>query len=146
MPSFTYTWYPQISYPVGDTIPLRLTLTSENRVALDLLAVSHVINVQLHKVMDIGEKAGTVRPLSHMNRAGLHKSDLAAKAHWQRDGHTRELPLDDEHPRSRWRVKLDGNFQRETNIELTPSNEGSGLSGIAHVVRTIGVILAKDLR
>jgi len=121
-----------ISYPVGDIIPLRLTLTSENRVALDLLAVSHVIDVQLHKVMDVGENAATPRPLSQRNRTDFYQSKLAAKAHWQRDGHTRELPLDDEHPLSRWRVKLDGIFQRETNIELTPSVGGPEM-GMAHV-------------
>jgi len=142
VPSFTYTWNPQISYPVGDIIPLRLTLTSENRVALDLLAMSHVIDVQLHKVMAFGEQAATVRPLSLRNRTAFHRSDLAGKAHWQRDGHTRELPPDDEHPRSRWRVKLDGNLQRETNIELTPSFEEPGM---ALVVRTIDVIFGQGL-
>jgi len=143
VPSFTYIWYPQISYPVGDIIPLRLALTSENRVALDLLAVSHVINVQLHKVMAFGEQAATVRPLSLRNRTSYHRSDLVANAHWQRDGHTQELPLDDAHPRSRWRVKLDGNLHRETNIELTPSFEEPGMT---LMVRTIDVILAKALR
>jgi len=45
VPSFTYPWYPQISYPVADIIPLHLTLTSKNQVTLDLLAMSHVIDV-----------------------------------------------------------------------------------------------------
>jgi len=143
VPSFTYISYPQISYPVGDIIPLRLTLTSENRVALDLLAVSHVINVQLHKVMAFGEQAATIRPLSLRNRTEYHRSDLAARAHWQCDGYTQELPLDDEHPRLRWRVKLDGNLHRETNIELTPSFEEPGMR---LMVRMIDVILAKALR
>lgn len=139
VPSFTYTWYPQISYPAGDIIPLCLTLTSENRVALDLLAVSHIIDVQLHKVMAFGEQAAPVRPLSLRNRKSYHRSDLAAKAHWQRDGHTRELPLDDEHPRSRWSVKLNGNLHRETDIQLTPSFEEPGIA-LRVIVRTIDVI------
>ena len=45
-----------------DIIPL--CLTSENRVALDSLAVSHATDEQLHKVMAFGEQAVTARPLS----------------------------------------------------------------------------------
>ena len=119
VPAFAYPrYYSQISCPVDDIIPLRLTLTSEDRGALDLLAVSHVINAQLHTIMAFGEQATTVRPLSLRNRTAFHRSDLAAKAHWQHDGHPRELPPDDEHRRTRWRVKLNGNFERETNMEL----------------------------
>ena len=137
---FTYIWYPQISYPVGDIIPLRLTLTSGNRVALDLLAVSHVINVQLHKVMAFGKHAATVRPL---DLSSYHGSKLAANAHWRRDGHTQELPPDDEHPRSRWRVELNGNFHREANMELAPSFEDPGMT---IMVRPIDVNLAQAFR
>ena len=145
VPSFAYTWYySQISYPVGDIIPLRLTLTSESRVALDLLAVSHVIDVQLDKVMAFGKQATTVRPLSLWNRTAFHRSDLVAKAHWRHDGHPRELPPDDENQRTRWSVKLNGNLERETNIELTPSFEDSD-SGMAHMVRTIDVIFGQGL-
>ena len=93
--------------------------------------------------MAFGEQAATVRPLSLRNRTSYHRSDLAAKAHWQRDGHTTGLPLDDEHPRSCWRVKLNGNFHREPNIELTPSIEEPGM---ALIVRTIDVSVDKTLR
>ena len=125
-----------------DLIPL--CLTSENRVALDLLAVSHAIDEQLHKVMAFGEQAVTARPLSLQNPTVFRRSDLAAKAHWQRDGHPRELPPGDEHLWSHWCIKLNGNLERETNIKLTPSFEDSGM---ALMVRTIDVmILAKALR
>lgn len=140
VPSFTYIWYLQVSYPVGDTIPLGLTLTSENRIALDLLAVSHVIDVQLHKVINYGTQAAALRPLTLRDRNSYFQSDLAAKAHWQRDGHTQELPPDDEHPRSRWRIKLDGILHREANMELTPSFEDSGMTIL---VRAIGLSLVQ---
>jgi hypothetical protein len=92
--------------------------------------------------MAFGKQATTVRPLSLWNRTAFHRSDLAAKAHWLLDGRPRELPPDDEHRRTRWRVKLNGNLERETNIELTPSFEDSGM---AYVVRTIHVNFGQGL-
>jgi len=40
---------------------------------------------QLHKIMAFGEQVATLRPLSLSNRTSFHRSDLAAKVHWQRD-------------------------------------------------------------
>ena len=87
---------------------------------------------------------GSKQPLFALYLLGIafHWSDLATKAHWQHDGNTRELPLDDGHPRPHWHIKLDGNLQQETNIEVTPSFEEPGM---ALVVRMIDVILAKAL-
>ena len=104
--------------------------------------MSHVIDVQLDKVMAFGKHATTVRPLSHWNRTEFHRSDLVARAHWQHDGHPQELPPDDENPRTRWRVKLNGNLEWETNIELALSFEDSSM---AHMVRTIDMIFGQRL-
>ncbi|KAI0254970.1 hypothetical protein BJV78DRAFT_1180287 [Lactifluus subvellereus] len=68
------------SYPVSDIIPLRLTMTSENREALDLVAVPDVIDVRLFKVMGFGEKGKVIQPFSLMNRSSYHRTDLAAEA------------------------------------------------------------------
>ena len=58
-----------------------------------------LLMLQLHKVIDSKQPLFSLCLLR--NRTAFHRSDLAAKAHWQCDGHTRELPPDDEHhPRS----------------------------------------------
>jgi hypothetical protein len=121
MPLLTYTSCPQSSYPTSDIIPLRLTLTSENREALDLFAVSNAIDVRLQKAMNFGEQATAVHRL--LNRRSSHRAELAARAHWQLDGHARELLPDEGRTRPRWTVDLNGSLQRETGVELSPSFE-----------------------
>jgi hypothetical protein len=137
----TYLRYPQSSYAASDTIPLRLTLTSEKREALDVFSVSKIIDVHLQKVLAFGEQAAAVGPLNLMDRSSFHRSDLAAtaRARWQLDGRARQLLPDEGHPRPRWTIELNGNLHRETGIELGPSfNE----PGMALVVR---LLLAKTL-
>src|SRR5712671_5377925 len=135
-------WFPQVSYPANGVIPLRLVLTSENHEALDLLTVPHVINVQLVRVMGFRDGAATVRPLTLKDRTSFHHSRVVAKAHWELDGHTKELTPNERHSRTRWRIKLKGEFQREPGVVLDPSFEGPGM---AKIVRspTLG---AKTLR
>jgi len=116
------------SYTTSNFIPLSLTLTSENREALDLFSVSDVIDVRLQKVLAFGKDAATVRPLNLKDRSSFHRSDLAARAHWQLDGHARELLTDEGHRRLRWTVELKGSFQRESEVELSPSFEVSGMA------------------
>jgi hypothetical protein len=128
VPLITNAWFSQKSYTTSDLIPLCLTLTCENQEAFNLVAVSHVIDVRLQKVMGFGKQAATIGPLSLMNRSSYHRTDLAARAHWEPDGHPTELPPDKEHPRSRWCIKLNGNLHRETKVELCPSYEGPGMA------------------
>jgi hypothetical protein len=121
--------YYQSSYAASDIIPLRLTLTSEQREALDVFAVSNVIDVRLQKVMVFGEQAAAVHPSILNNSNSFHRTDLAARSsRWQLDGRTREHLPDGEHPRPRWSIELKGNFHRETGVELTPSFDEPGMS------------------
>jgi hypothetical protein len=117
---------------VSDIIPLTLTLTSENREALDLFSVSNLIDVRLEKILAFGEQAAAVRRLSLKDPSSFHSTNLAARASWQLDGHARELLPDQEHPRPRWCIELDGSLHREPKVELRPSLEESG---VALVVR-----------
>ncbi|KAI0300817.1 hypothetical protein BC826DRAFT_1102149 [Russula brevipes] len=116
------------SFPVNDTIPLHLTLTSKSREALDLLGVSHVIDVRLQKVLAFGKQASVIRPLTLKNRSSYHRTDMAAKAHWDFDGHAKELPSNDGHPRPRWCINLNGKFHRQPRVELSPSFEVPGMA------------------
>jgi hypothetical protein len=127
MPPLTYTSYPQSSYPLSDTIPLRLTLTSERREALDLFTMPNGIDVRLEKVLAFGEQV-TAAHLGLGDRRSFHRTDLAARAHWQLNGRVRELLPDEGHPRPRWNVELDGSLHRETKVELSPSFEEPGMA------------------
>ncbi|KAI0255036.1 hypothetical protein BJV78DRAFT_1151867 [Lactifluus subvellereus] len=115
------------SYPVSDIIPLSLTMTSENREALDLVALPDlgpdVIDVRLIKVMGFGEKGKVIQPLSLMNRSLYHRTDLAAESIWELDGHPEELPTSEEHPWPRWRIRFNGNLRRKATVRLVPSFE-----------------------
>lgn len=124
----SYSCSPQREYPTSKTIPIRLILTSENNEALDVCSTSHVIDVRLQKVVAFGDRAGAVRPLSLKNRGAFHNAELAAKAFWDRDIQTKELPPDGQHRRPRWRVKLNGTLQREPKVEMCPSYEEPGVS------------------
>ncbi|KAI0255034.1 hypothetical protein BJV78DRAFT_1359024 [Lactifluus subvellereus] len=115
------------SYPVSNTIPLRLTMTSENREALDLVAVPDVIDVRLFKVMGFGERGKVIQPLSLMNRTQYHRADLAAEATWELDGYPEELPTSRRHPRPRWRIGFNGNLRRKTTVGFVPSFESENL-------------------
>lgn len=136
--------YHQSSYAASDIIPLRLTLTSEKREALDVFSVSKIIDVRLQKVLVFGEQAAAVGPLNLMNRNAFHRSDLAAstRARWQLGGRARELLPDEGHPRPRWSVELGGNLHRETGIELGPSFEEPGM---ALVVRRLSFFVWRRL-
>jgi len=115
-------------HPASDRIPLRLVLTSENYEALDLFAVSHVIDVRLQKVIAFGDRAGVVRPLTLKDRGSFHRKELAVRANWLRDGDISALPPDERHRRPRWRVKLNGTLQRIGGVELIPSYEEPGVA------------------
>ena len=86
---------------MSDIIPLRLVMTSETREALDLFAVSHVIDVRLLKVLDFEENAANIHPFTLRNRSSYHRTDCAAKAQWEAPSHHAwELPPSDEQPRA----------------------------------------------
>ncbi|KAI9509804.1 hypothetical protein F5148DRAFT_693119 [Russula earlei] len=112
----------------SSVIPLRLVLTGENRQALDLLAVPHVVDVRLLKVMDFGTEGATLRPFTLKNRSSFHRTDLVARAEWVLDGHAKELLPNERHPRSRWRIKLTGALHKEPGVELSASFEEPGVA------------------
>jgi len=117
------------SYPVSDEIPLRLVMTCENRAALDLFAVSHVIDVRLLKVLVFGKNASAATPPFNIaNRKSYHITEWVAKAQWDVDGHPRGLPLNDEYPRPRWRINLNGKLLREPRAEIRPSLAEPGMA------------------
>jgi hypothetical protein len=100
--------------------------------------VSHVIDVRLQKVVAFGDRAGAVRPLSLKDRDSYQRVELAAKANWELDDHTKELPPDERHRSPRWRIKLNGSLQINRSIELSPSYEEPGVS-MAVMVRSPNV-------
>ncbi|KAI9451461.1 hypothetical protein BJY52DRAFT_1297612 [Lactarius psammicola] len=123
-----------ISYPVCDRIPLRLVMTCVDRVALDLLAVSDAINVRLLQVLAFGKRAATARPPFNLRkRKSYHITKWVATAHWYANGKDEELPPDDEHPRSRWLVKLNGEFRREPRAEIGHSFAEPGMAVMYYV-------------
>ncbi|KAF8271173.1 hypothetical protein EI94DRAFT_1827775 [Lactarius quietus] len=117
-----------VSHPVSDIIPLRLVMTCESREALDLLAVSHAIDVRLLKVMAFGDNAANIHPFTLRNRSSYHRTDWAARAQWEGNANSWELPPNDEHPRIRWRVKLNGQLHRDENVEISESYEQTGMA------------------
>lgn len=138
---FTYSRLSQTSYPVtaSDEIPLRLVMTCENRVAIDLFAVSHAIDVRLLKVLVFGENAAAVTPpFNIVDRKSYHITEWVAKAQWDIDGHSRQLPLNHEHPSPRWRINMNGKLLREPRAEISPS---LAQPGIAHMVRGFSGLL-----
>ena len=104
-------------------------MTSETREALDLFAVSHVIDVRLLKVLAFGENAANIHPFTLRNRSSYHRTDWAAKAQWEVPSHHAwELPPSDEHPRNRWRIKLNGHLYRDQTVKMSESFEQPGMT------------------
>ena len=98
------------------TIPLRLALTSENYVAIDLLSMPELIDVRLHKVIDLGDRAGAVRPLHVRDRDAFLCVELATEANWEVDGGINELPTNEQHMRPRWHIKLKGVLRKKPEV------------------------------
>lgn len=123
-----------VSYPVCDKIPLRLDMTCADRVALDLLSVSDVINVQLLQVLAFGRKAATASPPFNLrNRKSYHITKWVATAHWHADCEDKELPPDDEHRGSHWLSKLNGELRREPCTEMSHSFAEPGMAVMYYV-------------
>jgi len=122
------------SYPVSDEIPLCLLMTCENRVAIDLFAVSHAIDVRLLKVLVFGKDAAAATPpFTIADRKSYHIKEWVAKAQWDVDGHAKELPPSDQHPRPRWHIKLNGKLLREPCAEITHSFAEPGIAHMYYV-------------
>jgi hypothetical protein len=66
--------------------------------------------------------------LSLKDRDSFHSVELVAKAHWELDGHAKELPPNERHRLPRWRIKLNGVFQISRSVELSTSYEEPGVS------------------
>jgi hypothetical protein len=134
----------QVSYPVGDIIPLRLIMTSESHEALELVAVPHAVDVRLFKVLAFGKNATVIKPFSLLDRSSYHHADLIAAASWELDrpdGLPRELPTDNEHPRRRWRIRLNGQFCRTADVEMRASIEAPSMA-----IRVCSANFGRDLR
>jgi len=126
--------------------------TSENRQELDLFSQPHAIDVRLLKVMAFGENSGNIHPFTLRDRrSSYHRTNWAAKAQWEVDGDAWELPPSEEHPRSRWRIKLNGKFHRDQSVEMTESFEQKGMAimvrsfdstqmGISHGLTSLSVL------
>ncbi|KAI9454405.1 hypothetical protein BJY52DRAFT_1417892 [Lactarius psammicola] len=121
-----------VSYPVSDVIPLRLVMTSESREALDLFAVSRAIDVRLLKALTFGENAGNIHPFTLRNRSSYHHTAWAARAQWEPNT-IWELPPSDEHPRARWRIKLNGFLHRDQTVEIIESFKQPGVALMYYV-------------
>jgi hypothetical protein len=104
-------------------------MTCVDRVALDLFAVSDVINIRLLQVLAFGKKAASATPPFKLrNRKSYHITKWVATAQWRADGKDKELPPDDEHPSSRWRSKLNGEFRKEPCAEISHSFAEPGMA------------------
>ncbi|KAI9431411.1 hypothetical protein H4582DRAFT_2079027 [Lactarius indigo] len=106
-------------------------MTCENRAALDLFAVSHVIDVRLLKVLVFGKNAAaTTPPFTMANRKSYHITKWVAKARWNVDGQAKGLPLGDEH---RWRIRLNGKLIRDPCAEMNHSFAEPGIALMYYV-------------
>ena len=95
-------------------------MTSETREALDLFAVSHVIDVRLLKVLAFGQNAANIHPFILRNRSSYHRTDCDAKTQWEAPSHHAwELSPSDEQPRARWRIKLNGHLYRDQTVKMS---------------------------
>jgi hypothetical protein len=108
---------------VSSSIPVGLILTGENPEAFDLVAVAHVVDVRLFKVMAFGKNAMVNRPFSLKNRSSYHRADLVAEARWDLDvpKKPKELPAEDVYLCPRWRIEIDGEFRRKQGAEMRAS-------------------------
>ncbi|KAH9020217.1 hypothetical protein EDB85DRAFT_533493 [Lactarius pseudohatsudake] len=101
------------SYPVNDTIPLRLNMTCEDHEALDLFAAPHVIDVRLLKVLAFGRNAAAAAPpFSLRNRESYHITNWVATALWNVDGHAIQ-------ENGRWHIRLNGRLLRDPGAEIS---------------------------
>ncbi|KAI9451459.1 hypothetical protein BJY52DRAFT_100985 [Lactarius psammicola] len=115
------------SYPVNDSIPLRLIMTCEDREALDLFAVPHVIDVRLLKVLAFGNNAAAAAPpFTLRNRESYHITNWVATALWNVNGHTIQ-------ENGRLRIKLNGRLLRDLGAEITHSFAEPGMALLYYV-------------
>ncbi|KAI9437276.1 hypothetical protein H4582DRAFT_1959002 [Lactarius indigo] len=118
------------SYPVNDsdTIPLRLDMICEDREALDLFAVPHVIDVRLLKVIAFGKNAAAAAPpFSLKNRRSYHITNWVASALWNVDGHTVQENA------GRLRIRLNGRLLRDPGAEISKSFAEPGMALMYYV-------------
>jgi len=114
---------------VSDVIPLRLVMTSETREALDLVAVSHAIDVRLLRVWGFGESAANITALALARHPPSgHRTEWAASAQWEVDTQTWGLPPSDKYPHTRWRIELSGKLHRGQGVLMSESFEQSGMA------------------
>lgn len=115
------------SYPVNDTIPLRLTMRCRDREALDLLAVSHVIDVRLLKVLAFGKNAASASPpFTLRDRTSYHITNWVATALWNVDDHAAW-------ENGRWRIRLSGRLVRDAGAEISHSFAEPGMALMYYV-------------
>ena len=100
--------------------------------ALDLFAVSNVINVRLLQVLAFGRKAATASPPFNLkNRKSYHITKWVATAHWHADEEVKKHCPDDAidgHGNFRWRSQLTGEFRRESDARMSYSFAEPGMA------------------
>ena len=103
-----------------------------DHMALDLFAVSDVINVRLLQVLAFGKNAATASPPFNLkNRESYHITKWVATARWHADGEVKKYPLDDAvdgHQDFRWRSQLTGELRRESSAEMSYSFAEPGMA------------------
>ncbi len=104
-------------------------MTCENRGALDLLAVPHVIDVRLLKVLAFGKESTTAAPPFNLtNHKSYHITKWVGRALWNVDGLATGLPPTDKHPHARWCINMNGRLVRDPCAEISHSFSEPGLA------------------
>lgn len=97
-------------------------MTFEDREALDLFAVPHVINVRLLKVLAFGRNAAAAAPpFTLRNRKSYHITNWVATALWNVDGQASQ-------EEDRWCLRLNGSLLREHGAEITHTFAEPGMA------------------
>jgi hypothetical protein len=107
-----------------------------DREALDLLAVSHVIDVRLLKVLAFGKNAASASPpFTLRDRTSYHITNWVATALWNVDDHAAW-------ENGRWRIRLSGRLVRDAGAEISHSFAEPGM---ALMVCTLTTLEASDI-
>jgi len=99
-------------------------MTCEDREALDLFAVPHVIDVRLLKVLAFGRNAAAAAPpFTLRNRKSYHITNWVATALWNVDGHAIQVQEN-----GRLRIILNGRLLRDPGAEITQGFAEPGMA------------------
>ncbi len=106
-------------------------MTCEDREALDLFAVPHVIDVRLLKVLAFGRNAAAAAPpFTLRNRQSYHITNWVATALWNVDGHASQ-------ENGRLHIRLNGRLLRDPGAEITHTFAEPGMAIMAAGFRSL---------